>query len=147
MPNQDSVWHNRQQAFDRLFPYIIAILIVMAVGISYQIVKSEPKAEAGDSTSNAIIKNQIAVLDQFGARNTPGDSAQTILTKTSQGPINLRTATSTELETLKGIGEKRAADIVALRDEGKIKSVDDLQKVKGIGKKLFSEIKDELIWE
>lgn len=147
MSNQDNVWRRRQHVFDRLFPYIIAVLIVVATGISYQIVKSEPKAEAGEGKDNAIISNQLAILEQYGNGNTQTNSAHTVLAKTSQGPINLRTASPAELETLKGIGEKRATDIVALRDEGKITSVDDLQKVKGIGTKLFSEIRDQLTWE
>ncbi len=147
MTNQDNIWRSRQHVFDKYFPFAIVFLVVVGLCLTYLTVKTQPSAEAGDNADNAIIRNQLAVLDQHGTRDTSADPTRTVSAKTNQGPINLRTATPTELETLKGIGEKRAADIAVLRDEGQIKSVEDLQKVKGIGQKLFSEIKNELIWE
>ena len=44
--------------------------------------------------------------------------------------VNLNTATETELQTISGIGQKRASDIIAYRESsGRFKSVDDLKKV------------------
>jgi competence protein ComEA len=59
--------------------------------------------------------------------------------------IDINTATATELETLKGIGPAKAKAIVEYRTEhGAFQSVDDLSKVKGIGPKILSGIKDKV---
>ncbi len=55
--------------------------------------------------------------------------------------MSLNTATLTDLQTLSGIGEKRAQDIIDLRDRmGGFKSVADLKEVSGIGDKTFEKI-------
>lgn len=59
--------------------------------------------------------------------------------------INLNTATSQQLQELKGIGASKAADIIAYRQANSgFKSVDDLLNVKGIGKKTLDNIRSEL---
>jgi competence protein ComEA len=51
-------------------------------------------------------------------------------------PIDVNTATQAQLEGLKGIGPAKAKTIIEYRTKnGPFKSVDDLEKVKGIGKK------------
>lgn len=56
--------------------------------------------------------------------------------------IDLNTATPEQLMSVKGIGEKKAADILALRKEkGCFASVDDLLAVKGIGEKTLLKLK------
>lgn len=55
--------------------------------------------------------------------------------------INLNTATETELQTISGVGPKRAADIIAYRDaHGGFKAVTALKEVSGIGDKIFATI-------
>jgi competence protein ComEA len=59
--------------------------------------------------------------------------------------VNINTATKEELTSLKGIGEKRAQDIIDYRTKnGPFKSVDDLQKVPGIGPGTMKQIRSEL---
>ncbi len=56
--------------------------------------------------------------------------------------VNLNTATEADLQTISGIGVKRAADIVAYREaNGSFKSVDDLNNVSGIGDKTMESIR------
>jgi competence protein ComEA len=51
-------------------------------------------------------------------------------------PIDINTATEAQLDGLKGIGPAKAKTIIQYRTKnGPFKSVDDLEKVKGIGKK------------
>jgi competence protein ComEA len=58
-------------------------------------------------------------------------------------PINLNTATESQLEELPGIGPSLAAAIVAEREKrGGFKAVGELQDVRGIGELRFAEIKD-----
>ncbi|HEL1737889.1 TPA: helix-hairpin-helix domain-containing protein [Streptococcus suis] len=56
--------------------------------------------------------------------------------------VNLNTATEADLQTISGIGGKRAADIIAYREaNGGFKSVDDLNNVSGIGDKTMESIR------
>lgn len=56
--------------------------------------------------------------------------------------VNLNTATEADLQTVSGIGAKRAADIIAYREaNGGFKSVDDLNNVSGIGDKTMESIR------
>ena len=51
-------------------------------------------------------------------------------------PVDINHANQMQLTTLKGVGAKRAAAILAYRQtNGAFQTVDDLQKVKGIGAK------------
>ena len=59
--------------------------------------------------------------------------------------ININTATAEELISLSGIGEGRAADIIAYREEnGDFSCIEDMMKVSGIGEKTFEEIKERI---
>ncbi len=59
--------------------------------------------------------------------------------------ININTAGVEELSSLKGIGLHKAEAIIQFRKlNGPFKSVDDVTKVKGIGPKLFEQIKGDI---
>ena len=61
------------------------------------------------------------------------------------GPIDINTADAATLQSLPGIGETKAADIVAHREaKGLFATVDDLQNVKGIGEKTLEKLKDKI---
>ena len=61
------------------------------------------------------------------------------------GRLNINTATAKELTRLSGIGEKKAAEIVAYREEnGGFSDIAELMRVSGIGEKTFAEIQDEI---
>jgi competence protein ComEA len=74
--------------------------------------------------------------DATGSTATGADGATT-------GPINLNTATESQLEELPGIGPSLAGAIIAEREKrGGFKSVGELQDVRGIGELRFADIKD-----
>lgn len=71
-------------------------------------------------------------------------------TLTAQAPnekkINLNAADKKELMSLPGIGEKRAAEIIKLREnKGKITSKEELLEIQGISENLLESIYDRLI--
>jgi competence protein ComEA len=59
--------------------------------------------------------------------------------------VNINTATVVELDTLPGIGPATAAAIVRERDtHGQFRSVDDLERVKGIGPAKLAQLRDHV---
>jgi len=75
------------------------------------------------------------------APGVPGGSGETGSTGAPAGPINVNTATLAELETLPGIGPTLAQAIIAERDRrGGFRAVNELRSVRGIGDKRFADI-------
>ena len=63
----------------------------------------------------------------------------------SDGIVNINTANSAELQTLKGIGPKMAERIIEYRQtKGTFKSIEEIQNVRGIGEKTFEKLKSRL---
>ena len=66
-------------------------------------------------------------------------------TGTGTGKVDLNTATAEELMTLPGIGEKRAADIIAYREaNGPFRIPEDLTRVSGIGEGILAGLIDQV---
>ncbi|MGO2708112.1 MAG: ComEA family DNA-binding protein [Leuconostoc mesenteroides] len=67
------------------------------------------------------------------------------MTTTDNEVINLNTATVVELQTLDGIGVKKAEQIIAYREEhGGFKSIEEIKQISGIGEKRFEALKDKV---
>ena len=59
--------------------------------------------------------------------------------------VNINTATKEELTSLKGVGDKRAQEIINYRTKnGPFKTTDDLEKVPGIGPGIMKQIRSEI---
>lgn len=66
--------------------------------------------------------------------------------KESDSRIDINRAGKSELQTLKGIGPSKANAIIMEREKnGFYRSADDLLRVKGIGNKVLSEIKENIV--
>ena len=63
------------------------------------------------------------------------------------GVLNVNTATLEQIETLPGIGPKKAQAIVDLRSKKAFVKVEDLLLVDGIGEALFAKLKPYLVLE
>lgn len=62
--------------------------------------------------------------------------------------ININSATKEQLILLPGIGESTAEKILIYRTEkGRFKKVEDIMKIKGIGKKKFAKLKEYIVIE
>ncbi len=67
------------------------------------------------------------------------------MTFASDGKVDLNTGTVKELQQLPGIGKGLAKRIVEYRNaNGPFKNVEELVKIKGIGKKTFARMKERL---
>jgi len=106
---------------------------------------------AGDSAPGADLStiNLARVLndgEQIYVDSLVMNSAgQRVSKKTPSGPININRATARELDALDGIGPVIAARIVEYRKvNGSFLSIDDLQKVSGIGAAKFAQIKSKV---
>lgn len=63
----------------------------------------------------------------------------------NQGKVNINTAGQEELMTLPGIGQARAADIMAYREnQGGFQAIEDIMKVSGIKQTAFEKIKERI---
>ncbi|MFC4651989.1 helix-hairpin-helix domain-containing protein [Lactococcus nasutitermitis] len=79
------------------------------------------------------------------ASPTDANSANDLTTSSESPKVNINTADLTELQTLSGIGAKKAQDIIDYRTQnGPFASVDDLQNVGGFGDKTIAKIKDSI---
>ncbi len=71
--------------------------------------------------------------------------AKTNETVASMQKININQADAKTLATLKGIGKDRAVKIIEYREKnGPFEKIEDLMKVKGIGKKIFEHNQNAL---
>jgi competence protein ComEA len=81
----------------------------------------------------------------IAAQDKPVASKSTSARSASSGPaapVNLNTATQTQLETLPGIGAATAKRILEYRQKsGSFKKIEELMNVKGIGEKSFLKLK------
>ena len=129
---------------------------------------------AGGIVSNAQLKNvnrALILKDQdkihipykgekikiseiiISANSSRGEAASTSATavaatnsnQSATGKVNINTANEQDLQKLTGIGEKKAAQILAYRQKnGLFKRIEDLKQVSGIGDKTFAALKNQL---
>ena len=76
------------------------------------------------------------------------NSSNTTPSNSKQGTVNINTATLEELQTIKGIGKKKAEAILQYRKEhGPFRTKEDLLQVKGIGKKALEAIESQVTFQ
>lgn len=103
--------------------------------VTDQMVIYVPKVgeEVSPSTEALVADSKVtesAVSENSGDGTSDGDL------------VNINTADITMLQTLSGIGEKRAADIINYREtNGLFETVDDLDQVSGIGEKTMEKLR------
>ena len=94
-------------------------------------------------TEDLLAQNTAGVVQAVpSAEPTPQTSPEAAAPST-EGKIDLNTATKEELMTLPGIGEKRAEDIIADREAtGPFRIPEDLTRVSGIGEGILEGLID-----
>lgn len=88
---------------------------------------------------------KITVLTEEEAQTAAAGGVSGGLTDQQDGKIDLNTADAAQLCTLSGIGESRAKDIIAYREQyGPFEKIEDIMKVNGIKDATFNKIKEEI---
>ena len=101
---------------------------------------TEPKAPQPTAPATA---SQAGPKEDRGASSTSTGRAASRLTPGQK--ININTATAEELDRLPGIGPAKAKAIIDYRTQnGDFKTIEDIQKVKGIKAGEFSKIADSI---
>ena len=76
---------------------------------------------------------------------TKNERSDSEAVQSSSGKININTAGVKELMTLSGIGEAKASDIIAYREEhGPFSDISDIMKIQGIKEGIYHKIKDKI---
>lgn len=90
-----------------------------------------------DSQTSVTVQETVSASEkQTQSAEENGDDTAAV-----SYPINLNTCTAEELMTISGIGEVKAADIIAYRDYlGGYTSVEQIKDIKGIGDKTYEKI-------
>lgn len=85
-------------------------------------------------------KELTATERMNGAEETEGGGG------TGQFPVNINTAGKELLMTLDGIGETKAENILAYRQQfGRFQSIEDLKNVNGIGEAVLERMRDKIV--
>lgn len=135
---------------------IVTGLFVITAGLGYSLFSPKEKEEV------RIVKGGAAEMLALGYTSTPvptpapntdrnvpdeknGTPKPLPTTIVERKLININTAGPEELVKLPGIGESRAKDIIAFRNEhGAFQKIEDIMLVKGIKNGLFSKFKDRI---
>ena len=91
----------------------------------------------------AVMAVAATVMFALAARaeGKPTVAPAPVVQASSAGVVNLNEASSEELERLPGIGPAKAKLIVEHRHAHPFRKVDELTKVKGIGRKTFGKLR------
>ena len=94
---------------------------------------------------NLHSKQENGVIEETSGKAT---LPNTNSSQSKQGTVNINAATLEELQTIKGIGKKKAEAILQYRKEhGPFRTKEDLLQVKGIGKKALEAIESQVTFQ
>jgi len=156
----------RKKTVEKYKYTLLAVVALVVLAGSFMLFYQIQKEQSGnsDTPSNQELVNQIGDLnkkiealnkDLEDAKNQTPTVETEIYTSSSgsvagestqrTGLVNLNTASSSQLDSLPGIGPAYAQRIIEYREaNGGFKSVDEIQNVKGIGPKTFDKLKDQI---
>ena len=92
-----------------------------------------------------ILIDQDASASKGASKGASEEGTETGSKSSEDGIVNINTADAAMLQTLPGIGETKATEIIAYRDEhGAFGSIEDIKNVSGIGEGTFSRISSRI---
>ena len=124
---------------------MVGVALFLLAGLCLYLGLSQPKISSGVlvETPTTAVQSATATVGRSAASST-ATAAQTAASGnagTVSYPVNLNTATFEELTAIQGIGDQRAAAILAYREQiGKYTSVEQIKDIRGIGDGLYAKI-------
>ena len=119
---------------------MVGVALFLLAGLCLYLGLSQPKISSGVLVETPTTAVQSGTTTQSAAA-TVGRSAASGNAGTVSYPVNLNTATFEELTAIQGIGDQRAAAILAYREQiGKYTSVEQIKDIRGIGDGLYAKI-------
>lgn len=101
---------------------------------------NQPSNQENPSSSSSLNEGGASETSQAASADSPQNPSQSAGNK-----VNLNTAQKADLMKLTGIGDKKADQILAYRQQhGRFKTIDEIKQVSGIGDKTFLSLKDQL---
>ena len=98
----------------------------------------------GINQAEFVEDGQKIVIPTLANNQESNDSYNVSEINSSNGLININTASKDELMDITGVGEVIAERIIEYRTTNRFKSIEDVQNVKGIGSKTFEKMKAEI---
>ncbi len=125
---------------------ILFLITTFIVGLGIRLYRSaeEPEAVSESRYDYSLKDQEFKERSQKLAKLTSPKGEKKTTSKQTLGPnsININTASKDQLILLPGIGETYAERIIIYRDNnGPYASVDELEKVKGIGKSTLERLR------
>ena len=133
---------------------MVGVALFLLAGLCLYIGLSQPKISSGvlvetpttavqsGTTTRGTSSTQAAASVGSGYTAAAGKTtAAASAADTVSYPVNLNTATLEELTAISGIGDQRAAAILAYREQlGQYTSVEQIKEIRGIGDGLYAKI-------
>jgi len=117
---------------------LMALVLVITLGLGIQHYKNHPKQDLLIISSSASAAQKASPVPS----TREGTGASVIETPTPL--INVNTAPLEELCLLRGIGPVKAQAIINYRSRKPFDTIEELMKVRGIGKATFDGIRDQI---
>ncbi|MBR5452179.1 MAG: ComEA family DNA-binding protein [Clostridia bacterium] len=125
---------DRSNKAEKVIAVIALIVCITVIGYAAKLKAYKPIEYEIGETKTERIKETVSL-----------QNALFTTTEFQLGKVNINTATVTQLQRLEGVGEKRAGDIIAYREQnGPFKSIEEVMNVTGIGEKTFEKFKDDI---
>ena len=107
---------------------------------------AELNSASGTLTARPVsVAGSVSETAQSSLSESTQSGPSSVTEPSEAALININTATSEELQALSGIGEAKAAAIIAYREEhGAFKNISEIMNVSGIGEKMFENIRDSI---
>ncbi|MBX7193388.1 MAG: ComEA family DNA-binding protein [Sandaracinaceae bacterium] len=90
----------------------------------------------------ALAPHLVSVTAHAQRRSAPTTAIE--MPAAAEGVVNIQTATADELQRLPGIGPSKAAAIIAFRERTAFRRVEDILRVRGIGRATFRRLRPYL---
>jgi len=127
---------------------MVGVALFLLAGLCLYLGLSQPKISSGVLVETPTTAVQSGTTTGSAAGRSAASRTATAAQTTASGnagtvsyPVNLNTATFEELTAIQGIGDQRAAAILAYREQiGKYTSVEQIKDIRGIGDGLYAKI-------